>query len=315
MKKLICIATITFLLVMSVVAQEEDLITERRKVPTLHGHTFPSLGNFKNSFINTHLEANLGFGITSLINHPGLEIDDYEIFAFQGRILFINTAVRYQQKFNNWLALIITTRLTARIGTSMSTIFVDGVNTIMGGKIGWLIKIHKSQRFNISTTAYLKNLTGSFINVSEYFEEIINEDPNPSVTKKVPVLMAGLSVQGAYAFSPVFGMQFQGEFAYGESFNRVESNTVYSLGVVGDVDFKPKHNVPIGLALGYVLTSADEIVLDDGGIVNLVTGRVGYTGSSDFELGLQYTFNSISVSDSDESPNVSTLMLMLKFYF
>jgi len=315
MKKLICIASLTFLLVFSGFAQDDGSIPDHRKVPTLYGHAFPSMGNFKHSFINTHLQANLGFGLTSLITLPGLEIGGYDIFSFQGRIMFINTGVRYQQKFNDWLALIINARLTARVGTSMSTIVVDGVNTISGGKIGWLIKIYQSNRLNLSTTAYVKNLMGSFINVSDYFEDIINEVPNPSVTKKVPVLLAGLSVQGAYAFSPVFGMQFQGELSYGESFNREKSNTIYSLGILGDVDFNPKHNVPIGLALGYILGSADEIVLDDGGIVNVVSARLGYTGASDFELGLQYTYSSISLSESEERPNVSTIMLLLKFYF
>ncbi len=81
-----------------------------------------------------------------------------------------------------------------------------------GGDIGWLIRIYKSEKFNLSATANVKNLTGNVINVSDYFEDIINNNPNPSLTRKVPIMIVGTSIRGAYAFNPTYGLQFQGDF-------------------------------------------------------------------------------------------------------
>ena len=180
--------------------------------------------------------------------------------------------------------------MSGRIGTDMSTIMADGVNTLQGGKIGWLVRIRQVEKFNLSGSIYMQNVTGNIINVTEYFEDLINNVPNPAVVKKVPAMNIGLGIQGAYAFNPTFGFQFQGDVAYGESFERTKSKAYLSGGVIGDVDFLPKHNVPINLAIGYTLTSTPAIVMGEGGFSSLFSGKIGYSGSDEFELGAQFTY-------------------------
>ncbi len=314
MKKLIYIIIITLICFDTGNAQSVPS-SDETKLPKLGGHPFPSMGQFQGSFINTSLQANLGFGITSPVRIAGLVIDDHEIFSFEGQILFFSMNVKYQQRFNKWLALYISLKMAGRLGTDMSTILADGINTISGGDIGWLIRIMQGRKFNLAGTVNIQNLTGNFINVSEYFEEIINDNPNPTVVKKVPSLSIGLGLHGAYAFNSSFGLQFHANYAMGESFQRKESEGFYSFGIMGDIDFMPKQNVPVGLALGYTLTSAPEIVMSDGGIANLFSGKIGYTGSSEFELGLQYTFYKLNLKSIDKKTTVNTIMLLLKFYF
>ncbi|MCD4732239.1 MAG: hypothetical protein K8R74_16665, partial [Bacteroidales bacterium] len=98
MKKTFYIIVILLIYSNTVQTQSDSPIAER-KVPTMNGHTFPSSSHFGSSFITTHLHADLGFGLTSTLKIPGIIIDDYEIFSFEGQILFFNTAVRYQQRF------------------------------------------------------------------------------------------------------------------------------------------------------------------------------------------------------------------------
>lgn len=285
------------------------------KIPTLYDHSFLSMGNYSTSFIFTSLQANLGFGSTSTITVPGISIGDNELLSFQGKIMFFDMNVRYQQRFTPWLALYISFGMGGRVGTSMSTILVDGVNTLSGGSIGWRIRIMKSQRFNLSTSIRLVNLTGNFINVSEYFDDLINNVPNPTVYKTVPSLTIGAGLAGAYAFSPTFGLQFHGEYAFGESFVRETNRGYMSVGVMGDVNFRHAHDVPIGIGLGYSLTSEPEVVMSEGGVSNLFSAKVGYTGSDDFELGLQYNYYNTDVKSVDETLYVATIGLSLKFYF
>ena len=314
MKKIFYI--IVFLLICSITGQtQSDAPISERKVPTMNGHTFPSSSHLGSSFITTHLQEDLGFGLTSTLKIPGIVIDDYEIFSFEGQILFFNTAVQYQQRFTPWLSLYLTFKMSGRVGTDISTIMADGVNTLSGGDIGWLLRITKTEKFNLTGTINVQNLTGNFINVSDYFEDIINNVPDPSVTKKVPAMLIGAGIRGAYAFNPTYGLQFQADFDYGETFERSITKGYFSAGLIGDVDFLPKHNTAVGLALGYAISSAPEIVMGEGGLSHLITGKIGYTGSDDFELGVQYTYFNVNINSVDDKPFISKILLILKFYF
>ena len=286
-----------------------------KKVPVLYGHTFPSMGEYRSSFINTSLDASLGFGVTSPISISGLQIGNYNIGAFEGQILFFNMNVQYQQRFTPWLALFMSFEMAGRVGTEVTTIMVDGVNTLNGGSIGWLVRIMHKKKLNLAGSIYLNNVTGNVINVKDYFEDLINNVPNPSVVKKTPTMNLGIGVQGAYAFNPTFGLQFQTDIAYGESFDRAKSKAYFSGGIMGDVDFMPKHEVPVNLALGYRLTTTPAIVMSEGGATSVFLGKIGYSGSDEFELGVQFTYYNVDLKSVDDNPTINTIMLMLKFYF
>ena len=128
-------------------------------------------------------------------------------------------------------------------------------------------------------------------------------------------MIASVALRGAYAFNPSYGLQANLAYCYGESLERGNSQAYFAMGVLGDLDFNPKHKVPMGLALGYTLSSAPAIVMYDGGTANLFTGKISYTGSDDFELGLQFAYYNIALRSMDEKPSVTKVMLSFKFYF
>jgi len=304
-----------FMLLVGEIAAQSDSTSRLRKIPTMNGHSFPSMMHFKSSFINTSIYATLGMGTTSLLQYEGVTVGDYTILQFQGKILFVNAEVQYQQKINSWLALYLNFALAGRLGTEMSTILVEGVNTISGGDIGWLIKIKKSKKLNLSGSIYLRTYKGNFISVSQYFEDIINNAPDPGVINNVPAMSAGVGLQTAYAFNNMFGMQAHAQFLYGEAFSYEHNKAFYTFGLVGDVDFNPRHNAPVGLALGYTITSAPQIVMSTGEYANIFMGKISYTDSDDFELGLQYSFYKVEIEGSGKDPSVNNIVLFLRFYF
>ena len=314
MKKLIYLFTILFIGSGSLNAQSSEPRAEP-KVPTLNGHVFLSSSYLRSSFINTSVQADLGFGITSTITTPGIEIGGYEILSFKGQLIFFDVDAYYKQRFTPWLAMFISLKVAGRVGTDMSTIVADGVNTMAGGDIGWLIRIAHTDKLNLSGAVSLTNITGNFINVTEYLDEVINDEPYPSVTKTVPSMIATFGLRGAYAFNPSYGLQANVTYGYGESLERGNSKGYFSIGVLGDLDFNPKRQVPVGLALGYTLSSAPAIVMKDGGAASLIIGKISYTGSDDFELGLQFAYYNIALRSMDEKPSVTKVMLSFKFYF
>jgi len=319
MKKFIYLAVLLLISQTSLIAQSEEISVENQEseslLPSLNGHTFLTTSYLRSSFIATNLNTNIGFGLTSKLDIPGIMIGDHEILGFEGSIFFIDVDVAYQQRVTNWLSFYATFKLAGRLGTDMSTILADGVNTLTGGDIGWLIRIKETDKFNISGSININTITGSFINVSDYFQEIIDDVPYPSVIKKVPAMSLGMGVRGAYAFNPTFGVQFQTGVAFGESLVRGNTRAYFSGGILGDMNFNPKYNVPIGLAFGYSNSSAPEIVMNNGGVANLFTGKVGYTGSDEFELGLQFTYYNVKIQSVESKPFVTKLLLALKFYF
>ena len=314
MKKLIYLFTILVIGSGSLSAQSSEPGAEP-KVPTLNGHVFLSSTYLRSSFINTSVQADLGFGITSVITTPGIEIGDYEILSFKGQLMFFDVDAFYQQRFTPWLAMFMSLKVAGRVGTDMSTIVADGVNTMAGGDIGWLIRIAHTDKLNLSGAVSLTNVTGNFINVSTYLDEVIDGEPYPSLTKTVPSMISTFELRGAYAFNPSYGLQANVAYGYGESLERGNSKGYFAIGVLGDLDFNPRRQVPVGLALGYYLSSAPVVVMKDGGTANLFIGKISYTGSNDFELGLQFTYYNIALSSMDEKPSVTKAMLSFKFYF
>jgi hypothetical protein len=286
-----------------------------KKVQNLNGHVFPSSSYLNTSFISTSLEADVGVGMTSAFKIPGIVINDIELFSFEGQVLFVDLNIRYYQRFNPWLSMFTTIKLAGRLGTNMSTILAEGVNTMSGGNVGILVRITQTKKLNLSTSFSVRNVSANFIDVIQYFEDVIDGKPYPSVLKRVPALSAGLGVQGAYAFNPTWGIQAFVDAAYGESFEREETEFYMSGGLLGDVDLMPKSEVPIGFALGYTFTSAPQVVMSGGGLANLLTAKVGYTGSDEFELSANFTYYKVAMKSVDTNPSISKILLTLKFYF
>jgi hypothetical protein len=314
MKKNIYV-TILLILLSFITSAQDSIVKPDWKYPQLNGHRFPSVTTIKNSFISTNVRVDIGLGSTPKLVFPGLNIDEYELFAFEGKLMFVNGDVEYSQRFNSWLAIYFSYSLAARLGTSMSSILVDGVSTIYGGDIGWLIRIVKSKKVNLSGSLGLRNFTGNFINVVEYFDDLINDNPDPAVIKVVPAMSIGAGLHLAYAISPTFGLQFSSGYAYGESFLRDNTAGVFNCGIVGDADLGPAKNIPIGFALGYSISNLPEVLMNYDELSHRIIGKLSYTGAEDFELGAQFNYYSFKIPSVNEIHYITNATLSLKFYF
>ena len=95
MKKIYYLILILFLASFSIQAQETEKERDNKsKRDVLNGHTFQSLSYIRTSFISTHLSANVGIGSTPAVKIKGIIIEDIEIKAFEGRVLFVNVGVQ-----------------------------------------------------------------------------------------------------------------------------------------------------------------------------------------------------------------------------
>ena len=261
------------------------------------------------------MSANVGFGSTPTLKIGTIELDSIQLFEFEGQVVFVDVSVRYQQRFTPRLTLYLQGNMAGRLGTDMSTILADGINTITGFEIGWLIRFYQSEKLNLSANVHTANANANFINVSRYFEDFINGVENPSLTQKIPAMAVDLGINGGWAINPIWGLQFFGDAVFGESFERGRNQIYYNTGIQGEVDFNPNHRVPIGLAIGYVATNNPESISSESGFSSIFIGKIGYSGSSEFELGLQFSYFDVSLRSVEQKVYVSKTTLILKFFF
>ena len=313
MKKIL--TTLCFVLILAGLAGQTENNNTIVKREVLNDHTFQQLSYFRTSFTSTHLAANIGFGSTPALKIGTLNIDTLKIFEFEGQVVFVDVTVRYQQRFTPWLAMYLQGNMAGRLGTDLSTILADGVNTLTAFEIGWLIRFYQSKKLNLSANVHVVNASASFMNISKYFEDLIDGAPNPSVTQTVPAMAVDVGITGGWAINPTWGMQFFGDVAYGEALERERSQLYFNAGVSGEVDFYPEHRVPIGLSLGYVATNNPESVSSQSGFSNIFMGKIGYSGSKEFELGLQFSYFDVNLRSVEQEVYVFKSMLMLKFFF
>lgn len=315
MRRIVTVVLSLFFVLGSLVAQNDTTKIVLKK-SMLNGHIFNSINTSKSAFINTYLNAELGEGNTGTLDLPGLKIGDYELLTFTGAVNFITVNINYRQKINDWLALRIGASLGGRMGSNMSTILVDGLNTFNGGSIGWDFQLIKKQKFQMSGSVFVKNINGNFIDIAGYVKDIINNIPYAKAAKNIPVLTTGIGAQGAYAFNRAYGLQFGADISYGEAFNRNQHSFYSSFNISGDLDLMPRKGIPLGFAAGYMLTSNPEDTYLEFIYTSVYSGRIAYTGSPDFDLGLQFIVNKVKLSENiEKDPLLFKTQLDFKFYF
>ncbi len=302
-------------MILSVSAQLDTSRNIYRK-PMLGGHAFHMNDQAKSPFIKTYLAGSIGMGNTGTMYFSGYIVGDKVILDFSGQLMFFNAGLEYQQRVNDWLAIYFNYGLVGRVGSDVSTILVDGLNSLSGGSIGWLIRLYHNDRFQLSGTLYLQNLSGSFVDIVGYINDLLDSVPNPEITKNIPVMNGGVGLKGAWAASQTIGVLFETDFLYGESFVRGVNSFFTGISLSGDVDFNPRYQVPVGLNFGYAFSSRPENTLLEFDHTNIFHLRIGYTGSSDFDVGLQFSFYRYELTNIEERrPWVKNTSLGFRLYF
>ena len=285
------------------------------KKSQLNGHTFLDYSQSNNAFITTSLMINVGVGSTSTITIPPIDINGVSTPAINGTIMFAETGINYQQRFTPWLSLNINAIMVGRFGVNAFSLLFDGVNTISGGSIGWRIRMIRTKKLILTTGVFVKNLNGNFINIKQFVNDAIDGDPNASIVKNTPAMAEGINFEGTYAINETWGLQAATQWAYGESFVRGKESFTSKTSFLGEADFYPKHKLPLGIGLGYMLSSVPEISMEGGDYLSLGILKLAYTGSTDFDLGVEYLTYKMKLSNRLKNPLVTQLILSLKFYF
>ena len=289
---------------------------EVNKIPILNGHVFLPNENIQSPFMNTMIDFGIGIGTTGQFKYPIFEVDDTPIYAVRGELLYATIGITYQQKIQDWVALYIRYNLAARLGTNIGSILAEGFSTVNAFNIGWKIRIIEHDKYRLAGSIGIANYKGSFISVSQFVEDIINNNPYPSQVNNVPALNGMINFQFAYGFSELFGFKAEFQNSIGESLERGETAYFFSLGGCFDDNFHQKYIVPLGVSFIYSLSTQPEQVFRESGLANNFVFRIAYTGTTDFLLGLVSSYSFVPVSEVDKGDfTVYGTALSITYYF
>jgi hypothetical protein len=288
---------------------------ETNKIPELNGHVFIPNVFIEGPFMNSTFDLSVGLASTGQYKYPIFDIDDNQVYGVTGNLLFVNIGLEYQQKIQDWVSVRIKSKIFARVGTNIGSILAEGFSTISSFQIGWKIRIYESKKTKLSTMVGVSNYNGTFLSVSKFVEDVINNNPYPSLVTNTPALNGNLGFQFAYGISELFGLNANYLSAVGESLEKDKTAYYFSFGTGIDLNLYQKYDVPLGFSLLYVLSSTPEQVYRESGLSNAINLKLAYTGTSDFIIGLQASYAQIPIEDVQGNFSALGISFGLTYYF
>ena len=295
---------------------------EPPKIPTLNGHRFLDNRLVFNSWSNSSFKLYVGYGDSQRLPLQSLDLGDTVLTTSNGSLAFATLGVNYEQRIKDWLSFYLSVGGTARVGLETRGLLTQGLNTYIGYQLGWKIKIWENERNRLAGRLGIYNYEANFINVLQYVLDVINNNPNASVSQDVPALQTFMGLMYAHSFGPLIGIQAEATLGIGDSFIRDDESTdvTYGLGIAADLNLYPKTKVPLGLSLGYSLNSTPEVNLESSSVTSIFSYQLAYTGTSDFIISLDFTSFKLPVvlgADLNKIGEVKTdnVTLNVTYYF
>jgi len=283
------------------------------KRPMLGGHAFMPNNLVRDPFIKTYVRNSIGMGKAVGVNIPLVEIDGDTILGLQGDLLYATLDFEYQQTVRPWLAARGEFNVLGRLGTNVGSLLASGVTAATGFEFGWLVRLFHSEKTQLTGTLDIASNSFTGINVTRFVEDIIEGRP-ASLVRSAPTMRGAGGLRFAWGVSPFFGLTALAESGYGESVDRSDDDRFHvKAGATVDFDFLAISSVPIGVLLGgrfstvQIEDDSDEVY---GGLI-----RIAYNGRSDFIIGLDIGFDLADSKSLDQTLNLGSVGINLRYYF
>ncbi len=308
------IAISAFLLCFSLVvaAQEES---NSINIPNKNGHHFIPSNMVTSPFLNTYFNSTLGLAQSQSVEFQLGEVNGRPIYGETGSILFAVLGFDYQQNIKDWIAFKARINISARIGTELQSLWSLGLNSISGYELSWNLKLSEGEKHMLSGAFLVKNFTGNFVSISGFVQDVLDGKPNPSITQTIPSMTAGVGLRYAYGFNDLWGINLSADVLYGEGFSREENGVLYNIGGALDLNLNERTSVPIGFLFEYSASKLPDLVYREDRTAHYLAGKIAYTGSSDYSLGLEVSYLSLPLNKIDDKIQTIGFALTTKYFF
>jgi hypothetical protein len=266
-------------------------------------------------FIKTFIRNSVGIGSAVDIEIPVAVIDNDTIVGFKGDVMFALLDFEYQHAVRDWLAARGQFTVLGRLGTNVGALLASGITASTGFEFGWLARLFQSDRTLLSADLKLASNNFTFINVTDFVEDIIG-GRQAELVRSTPSVRGGGGLRFAWGASPLFGLTASAETGYGESVERgSEDQWYFELGTTLDFDLLAVSEVPLGIVLGYKHDTFPESGDDISDNIDMGLVRVAYNGRSDFVVALDFTMERFESKRLNKSISFGSLGINLRYYF
>ncbi len=288
--------------------------------PRLGEHLFTPLASSPLPFIRTNAMMMVGGGTTTTLQLPIITIGDRLVIAPTGSLAFMAMTVRHEQAVKSWMSFYLEGRVIGRLGTSVSSILAQGVNTVTSGDIGWNVKIVEDGPWSVVGGLTMRMGNYTTVDVDRWAQGLIDSGyvaPGNELVDTRPALKLIANVRGAYAVSPVIGLSAFINGGYTEPRVTVDStyDALFDAGLAVSINLDPWLEVPIGLAIGGDYREIPEIGSFDQGETKSAHFRIGYTGTDAFSIGAQTTLQWAPIQGITEEVTFLSALIDFRFYF
>lgn len=294
-------------------AQDTVYLTHNT-VPQLNGHEFVQLPLVGLPFVNSAFHTRLGVSSTNGIEIPLPDFLPDTLRGLSGDLVYVNLAFRYNQRIKDWISFYAEVNINVRSGTELGSILSEGINTLTGGKTGVVFRLLERPRHYLSGSFEVSNYDASIIDIGQFVRDIIENNPDPSITKEAPALSVGIAGRYAFAWNKVIGVVANGRILYGENIVRGDDAFRVEVSTAMDFNFKSK-GVPLGAVIGYQLTNAPEIVYVEDELARTIAFKLAYTGAPNFLVGLELNSTSIPLDSTDDNPRAIGALVNISYWF
>jgi len=285
----------------------------------LAGHEFIPSSFIRDPFVRTFFRTGLGFGSTPNPVSPLVTVNGKPLVGLRGRLLFALLDVEYQYALRAWLAVRGRVNAIGRMADETSTLIAQGITLISAFELGWLLKVAESERFLASGSLGFKNFSTTDVNLQRFIDGIIEAGeilPGNRILLSTPILRGTAGIQGAYVLSHLTGVSFMGNLDYGESRDAGEPDGwYYSVSVAFDFNLHSRNGVPVGFVVGGRTASGPEVQGADNRTAQTIFGRIAYTGSEAFALGLDLGYEFIPIRSMPEKEEFLSAVLDIRLFF
>ncbi len=304
---------VALLLVTELAAAQQRPATEVN-LPQLGSHTFVVNDLVDDPFIKTFVRNSVGIGNVSDFDVPLAIIEGDTIVGFTGDLLFALLEFEYQHAVKDWIAARGSFKVAGRLGTGVQSLLASGGTAATEFELGWLIKLLRSDRAMLSGSLNINNGDLTAINVLDFVEDIINDQPT-SLIRTTPSLRGGGGLRFAYGLSSLFGFTVFGDLGYGETVDsHAASDWYYRAGGSASINLRGSTSIPVGFSVGFrgeSLPASSDIDND----MAEVLFRIAYTGSDDFSISVDMNYGDLPTTGLREDARLATMRLNLRYYF
>ncbi len=294
-------------------ADDDDLsATEERH---LGGHGFMPSQYVEDPFIGTHYSSQVGAAKAVSITRDIKDLNGDPLVTIEGSVMFASLGMAYQQQLGQKWAVGAGGSALVRSGTNALSFIHDGANVTTSQYLWAKRLLHRSESSQLSVGLNWKYSTATLFTPYDFAQHVIDTGSLAGAPLVLDAKTWALQadILWAHAFNPTFALRANGHFGLVEDVH--ESGVLlanHRVSIMGEVDFKSRHDVPIGITLGTFQGFPSERI--GSGLSGYLMG-IWYTGKEDFVVGVESGWLSIPTADGGESIDGVFGVFNIKYFF